>query len=117
MTVYAIISERAEIGEHREAVMAVTIPEKPGSFKKFCRLLGKKSITEFNYRYADPKEAHVFVGVSIRNRNEAEELIAKLKQKGLPTEDLSNNEMAKLHIRHLVGGHANEVNNENSLSL
>ncbi len=106
------ISERAEIGEHREAVMSVTIPEKPGSFKKFCRLLGKKSITEFNYRYANPKEAHVFVGVSIRNRNEAEELIAKLKQKGLPTEDMSNNEMAKLHIRHLVGGHANEVKNE-----
>ncbi|MCH9639407.1 MAG: threonine ammonia-lyase, biosynthetic [Betaproteobacteria bacterium] len=106
------ISERAEIGEHREAVMSVTIPEKPGSFKKFCRLLGKKSITEFNYRYANPKEAHVFVGVSIRNRNEAEELITKLKQKGLPTEDMSNNEMAKLHIRHLVGGHANEVKNE-----
>jgi len=106
------ISERAEIGEHREAVMSVTIPEKPGSFKKFCKLLGTKSITEFNYRYANPKEAHVFVGVSIRNRNEAEELIAKLKQKGLPTEDMSDNEMAKLHIRHLVGGHAYDVKNE-----
>jgi threonine dehydratase len=106
------ISERAEIGEHREAVMSVTIPEKPGSFKKFCKLLGTKSITEFNYRFANPKEAHVFVGVSIRNRNEAEELIEKLKQKGLPTEDMSHNEMAKLHIRHLVGGHAHEIKNE-----
>ncbi|MCP5291618.1 threonine ammonia-lyase, biosynthetic [Nitrosomonas sp.] len=106
------ISERAEIGEHREAVMAVSIPEKPGSFKKFCNLLGAKSITEFNYRYADPKEAHVFVGVSVRNREETEKLIADLQKSGLSTEDLSNNEMAKLHIRHLVGGHAPEIENE-----
>jgi threonine dehydratase len=106
------ISERAEIGEQREAVMSVTIPEKPGSFKKFCTMLGPKSITEFNYRYADPKEAHVFVGVSVRNRDEALKLIQDLKKNGLATEDLSNNEMAKLHIRHLVGGHAHEVKNE-----
>jgi threonine dehydratase len=106
------ISERAEIGEQREAVMSVTIPEKPGSFKKFCAMLGPKSITEFNYRYADPKEAHVFVGVSVRNRDEALKLIQDLKKNGLATEDLSNNEMAKLHIRHLVGGHAHEVKNE-----
>lgn len=106
------ISERAEIGEHREAVMAVTIPEKPGSFKKFCNLLGAKSITEFNYRYADPKEAHVFVGVSVRNREETEQLITDLQKSGLNTQDLSNNEMAKLHIRHLVGGHAPEIKNE-----
>jgi len=106
------ISERAEIGEQREAVMSVTIPEKPGSFKKFCAMLGPKSITEFNYRYADPKEAHVFVGVSVRNRDEALKLIQDLKRNGLATEDLSNNEMAKLHIRHLVGGHAHEVKNE-----
>ncbi|GJL71004.1 MAG: L-threonine dehydratase [Nitrosomonas sp.] len=106
------ISERAEIGEQREAVLSVTIPEKPGSFKKFCAMLGPKSITEFNYRYADPKEAHVFVGVSVRNRDEALKLIQDLKKNGLATEDLSNNEMAKLHIRHLVGGHAHEVKNE-----
>ncbi len=106
------ISERAEIGEQREAVMSVTIPEKPGSFKKFCNLLGAKSITEFNYRYANPREAHVFVGVSVRNRNEAQALIKELKQSGLATEDMSDNEMAKLHIRHLVGGHAHEVKNE-----
>lgn len=106
------ISERAEIGEQREAVMSVTIPEEPGSFKKFCAMLGARSITEFNYRYADPKKAHVFVGVSVRNREEASKLIQDLKNNGLPTEDLSNNEMAKLHVRHLVGGHAHEVKNE-----
>jgi len=106
------VSERAELGEQREAVMSVTIPEKPGSFKKFCAMLGTKSITEFNYRYADPKEAHVFVGVSVHNRNEAEKLIKSLKKSGLRTEDLSDNEMAKLHIRHLVGGRASGVKNE-----
>ncbi|PTN12133.1 threonine ammonia-lyase, biosynthetic [Nitrosomonas aestuarii] len=106
------ISERAEIGEHREAVMAVTIPEKPGSFKKFCNLLGTKSITEFNYRYSDSMEAHVFVGISVRNREETEKLIADLQKSGLNTQDMSNNEMAKLHIRHLVGGHAPEIQNE-----
>jgi threonine dehydratase len=105
------VSERAELGEHREAVMAVTIPEEPGSFKKFCAMLGAKSITEFNYRYADPKEAHVFVAVSVRNREEAAELIRSLVESGLHTVDLSDNEMAKLHIRHLVGGRA-EVKNE-----
>jgi threonine dehydratase len=106
------VSERAELGEHREAVMAVTIPEEPGSFKKFCAMLGAKSITEFNYRYADPKEAHVFVGVSVRDREEAASLIKSLVESGLDTVDLSDNEMAKLHIRHLVGGRAREVKNE-----
>ena len=106
------VSERAEIGEQREAVMSVTIPEKPGSFKKFCAMLGAKSITEFNYRYDDPKEACVFVGVSVRNRNETDRLIKVLERNGLHTEDLSDNEMAKLHIRYLVGGHANGVKNE-----
>jgi threonine dehydratase len=106
------VSERAELGEHREAVMAVTIPEEPGSFKKFCAMLGAKSITEFNYRYADPKEAHVFVAVSVRDREEAASLIKSLVESGLDTVDLSDNEMAKLHIRHLVGGRAREVKNE-----
>ena len=106
------VAERAELGEQREAVMAVTIPEEPGSFKKFCAMLGPRSITEFNYRYADPKEAHVFVGVSVKNREEAAKLIKDLERSGLRTEDLSDNEMAKLHIRHLVGGHAGEVKNE-----
>ncbi|MDP1558907.1 MAG: threonine ammonia-lyase, biosynthetic [Nitrosomonas sp.] len=106
------ISERAELGEQREAVMSVTIPEKPGSFKKFCAMLGTKSITEFNYRYADPKEAHVYVGVSVRNRDEVLKLISSLRKGGLNTVDFSDNEMAKLHIRHLVGGHAHEIKNE-----
>src|SRR5574340_49041 len=74
------VSERAELGEHREAVMAVTIPEEPGSFKKFCAMLGTKSITEFNYRYADPNEAHVFVAVSVRDREAAAQLIKGLER-------------------------------------
>lgn len=106
------VSERAELGEQREAVMSVTIPEEPGSFKKFCAMLGTKSITEFNYRYSDPKEAHVFVGVSVRDRGEATKLIKSLEKIGLHAEDLSDNEMAKLHVRHLVGGRAREVKNE-----
>jgi len=106
------VSERAELGERREAVMSVTIPEKAGSFKKFCAMLGTKNITEFNYRYADPKEAHVFVGISVRNRDEAAKLIKGLEKNGLRTVDFSDNEMAKLHVRHLVGGHARGVENE-----
>ena len=106
------ISERAELGEQREAVMSVTIPEQPGSFRKFCTMLGTKNITEFNYRYADPKEAHVFVGVSVRNRAETTELIRDLKKNNLYARDFSENEMAKLHIRHLVGGHAPGLKNE-----
>ncbi len=106
------VSERAELGEQREAIMSVTIPEQPGSFRKFCNLLGAKGITEFNYRYSDPSEAHVFVGVSVRNRDEALKLIRNLRESGLNTEDLNDNEMAKLHVRHLVGGHARDVENE-----
>lgn len=106
------VSERAELGEQREVVMAVTIPEEPGSFKKFCAMLGTRSITEFNYRYADPAEAHVFVGVSVHNREEAGNLIRSLEESGLNTEDLSANEMAKLHIRHMVGGRSRDVRNE-----
>lgn len=106
------IAERAEIGEKREAVFAVTIPEKPGAFKAFCRLLGGRNITEFNYRYSDPKNAHIFVGVAISNPAESAKLEADLQQQGLPTIDLTNNEVAKLHLRHLVGGHAPQAENE-----
>lgn len=106
------IAERAEIGEKREAVFAVTIPEKPGAFKAFCRLLGGRNITEFNYRYSDPKNAHIFVGVAITNPAESAKLEADLQQQGLPTIDLTNNEVAKLHLRHLVGGHAPQAENE-----
>jgi len=100
------VAERAEVGEHREAILAVTIPEKPGSFKKFCATLGARNITEFNYRIADPRQAHVFVGVEVHNRDETERIVKVLRREGLETLDLSDDEMAKLHVRHMVGGHA-----------
>lgn len=106
------IAERAEIGEKREAVFAVTIPEKPGAFKAFCRLLGGRNITEFNYRYSDPQNAHIYVGVAINNPSESAKLEADLQKQGLPTIDLTDNEVAKLHLRHLVGGHAPQAENE-----
>jgi threonine dehydratase len=106
------VAERAEIGESREAVLAVTIPEKPGSFKTFCRLLSGRSITEFNYRYSDPKFAHIFVGLTIRDSNEPANLVKMLESHQLPAIDLTNNEVAKLHLRHLVGGHAPQAENE-----
>ena len=106
------IAERAELGEHREAILAVTIPETPGSFKTFCTLLGARNITEFNYRYADNQAAHVFVGIQVTNRLAATELIAMLQANQLTTVDLTDNEMAKLHVRHLVGGHAPQVKHE-----
>jgi len=106
------IAERAEVGEKREAVLAVTIPEKPGAFKSFCRLLGGRNITEFNYRYSDPQNAHIFVGVAVSDPSESAKLVSALQQKCLPTLDLSDNEVAKLHLRHLVGGHAPQAENE-----
>jgi threonine dehydratase len=106
------IAERAELGEHREAVLAVTIPEKPGAFKAFCRLLGNRNITEFNYRFSDPKNAHIFVGVAIHSPAESENLVQALQQQGLPALDLTHNEVAKLHLRHLVGGHAPQAEHE-----
>ena len=106
------VAERAELGEHREAIFAATIPETPGSFRRFCELLGKRNITEFNYRYADQREAQVFVGVNVRNRNELPELLTNLNAANIATVDLSDNEMAKLHIRHLVGGRAPQAGDE-----
>lgn len=106
------IAERAELGEKREAVLAVTIPERPGAFKAFCRLLGNRNITEFNYRYSDPKEAHIFVGVAVNDPAESAQLVKDLEAQGLPALDLSANEVAKLHLRHLVGGHAPQAENE-----
>lgn len=101
------VSERAEIGEQREALFAVTIPERPGSFKTFCQTIGKRGITEFNYRYSDADDAQVFAGVQLRDGlNERHELIKKLKAKKYPVLDMTDNEMAKMHVRHLVGGHA-----------
>ncbi|MCX4027158.1 threonine ammonia-lyase, biosynthetic [Endozoicomonas sp. SM1973] len=107
------ISERAELGERREAIIAVTIPEKPGSFKTFCQTLGKRNITEFNYRYYDNKQAHIFVGVQTKpDTDTKEQLVQQLQDAGYPVVDLSDNEMAKLHIRHMVGGHAEAVKDE-----
>jgi threonine dehydratase len=99
------VSERAEIGERREALLAVTIPEQPGSFRQFCRAIGKRGITEFNYRYADARQAHVFAGVKLQDGDaERCKLITALREQGYPVEDLTDSELAKLHIRHMVGG-------------
>ncbi|MRR51902.1 MAG: threonine ammonia-lyase, biosynthetic [Rhodocyclaceae bacterium] len=106
------VAERAEVGEQREAVLAVTLPEKPGSYKKFVSLIGSRNITEFNYRYHDAGEAHVFVGVQVPNRAESVKFVEQLRKNGYPTLDLTDDEMAKLHIRHLVGGHAPQVDHE-----
>jgi len=108
------ISEVTEIGEKREAVLAVTIPEKPGSFKTFCKAIGKRNVTEFNYRFADNKSAHIFVGMQVSPAaNDLTDLLAQLTSQGYPVVDMTDNEMAKLHVRHMVGGHApSAVNNE-----
>src|SRR5438128_1753387 len=100
------VAERAEVGERREAILAVTIPERPGSFRRFCGIIGPRNITEFNYRMADAEVAHVFVGVGINSRDETADIVRSLQREGLKTLDLSDDEMAKLHVRHLVGGHA-----------
>lgn len=106
------ISERTEIGEKREAVIAVTIPERPGSFGKFCRAMSRRMVTEFNYRYTDKDEAHIFVGLSVSSDQDREDLIADLQNKGYPVSDMTDNEMAKSHIRHMVGGRAPEITDE-----
>ncbi len=107
------IAELAALGEQREALLGVTIPERPGSFRAFCHALGPRSITEFNYRYADAREAHVFAGVQLRQGvKEKDALLAQLGEKGYPVVDLSNNEMAKLHVRYMVGGHGGPVEDE-----
>ena len=110
------ISERTEIGEKREAVLAVTIPEKPGSFRKFCNVLGKRNITEFNYRYSGTEtgsaEAQIYVGVQITEQQDREILVSELESAGYPLLDLTDNELAKLHIRYMVGGHSASVGDE-----
>jgi threonine dehydratase len=106
------IAEEAEVGEHREAILAVTIPERPGSFRKFCSLLGARSVTEFNYRIADSKDAHIFVGIEVQGRDQTARIVRNLRRHGLTTLDLSDNEMAKLHARHMVGGRAPFARNE-----
>jgi len=107
------VAERAELGEQREVLLAVTISERPGSFREFCEIIGKRGITEFNYRYADPSQAHIFVGVQMRQDSGGKEaLIKSLTDKDYPVIDLSDNEIAKLHIRYMVGGHAEGLSDE-----
>ena len=106
------VAERAEVGERREAVLAVTLPEQPGAYKKFMSLIGNRNITEFNYRYSQSTEAHIFVGVQVQGRAESVKLIEHLRKHGYPTVDLTDDELAKLHVRHLVGGHSPVADHE-----
>ena len=106
------VAERAEIGEGREALLAVTIPERPGAFGQFCRTVGTSVVTEFNYRLSGRTDAQIFVGVQIASRGEAEALVSRLRATGYETADLTDNEMAKLHVRHMVGGRTPHVESE-----
>ncbi|MVW72399.1 threonine ammonia-lyase, biosynthetic [Bordetella sp. 15P40C-2] len=106
------VAERAEVGEMREAIFAVTLPEQRGSFRRFCELVGNRSVTEFNYRISDAQRAHVFVGVQISSPNEPEKIAANFRRHGFDTLDLTQDEMAKTHLRHMVGGRSTLANNE-----
>ena len=106
------VAERADVGENREAVFAVTIPEEPGSFRRFCELVGPRHITEFNYRISHKKEAHVFVGLQVSDRNESARIMQTFNRNNFATIDLTDDELAKLHIRHMVGGKSPLAQNE-----
>lgn len=106
------VAERAEVGEEREAVFAVTIPEERGSFKRFCALLGPRSVTEFNYRIANARTAHVFVGLTTREHGESTEIARRFEKQGFATVDLTHDELAKTHIRHMVGGRSELARDE-----
>jgi len=106
------VAERAELGEGREALLAVTIPERPGAFRAFCAALGACVVTEFNYRLSGRDQAEIFVGVATATRNDGEQLANRLRDQGYETADLSGNEMAKLHVRHMVGGRTPHVGAE-----
>jgi threonine dehydratase len=107
------VAERAELGEHREALIAVEIPERKGEFLRFCEALGLRSITEFNYRYAPSERARIFVGVALQgDPREAQALLEALAARGYPVLDLSDNELAKLHVRHMIGGHVPTISDE-----
>jgi threonine dehydratase len=98
------ISERAEVGEQREVILGVTIAEEPGSFRRFCQTLGKRSVSEFNYRYASDDEAHVYVGLQVSAGDDRRAVTAGLEEAGYRVQDMTDNEAAKLHVRHMVGG-------------
>jgi len=106
------VAERAELGEAREALIAVTIPERKGAFREFCGAIGRRVVTEFNYRLSGRQQAHIFVGFATQSRQDADALIAQLRGSGYETVDLTDNEMAKLHVRHMVGGHAPDAQHE-----
>ena len=106
------VSEQTEIGERREAILECRIPEEKGAFKSFIRKLGKRSVTEFNYRYFDPSRAYVFVGLSVADREETRRIVAQLTAAKIGTIDLSDDALAKEHIRHMVGGHTQGIHDE-----
>ncbi|MGK7910074.1 MAG: threonine ammonia-lyase, biosynthetic [Synechococcus sp.] len=106
------VAERAELGERREAIFAVNIPEKPGSLRKFCNCLGTRNLTEFNYRIADRQEAHIFVGLQVQNREDASQMKDTFETAGLKTLDLTDDELTKMHLRHMVGGRSPLAKNE-----
>lgn len=107
------VAERAEIGEHREALLAVTIPEEVGSFRRFCEVIGPRSVTEFNYRYSEDTEAYIFVGIELQNgTTDKNALMARIGDHGYPVIDMTDNELAKLHIRYMVGGRSQMLKNE-----
>lgn len=106
------VAERAEVGQHREAILAVTIPERPGSFLRFCEVMGRRPITEFNYRLASREAAHVFVGLQVGGRDGASDLAGALSAAGYPVVDLSQDDVAKTHVRHMVGGRASSARDE-----
>ena len=106
------VAERAEIGEAREALLAITIPERAGAFREFCSVLGRRVVTEVNYRVSSRSMAHIFVGIATQSRQDGVALAHQLQAAGYETEDLTDNEMAKLHVRHMVGGRAPDVRDE-----
>ncbi|MGL5806275.1 MAG: threonine ammonia-lyase, biosynthetic, partial [Xenococcaceae cyanobacterium] len=106
------VAERAELGEKREAIFAVTIPEQRGSLRNFCECLGRHNLTEFNYRIASEGEAHIFVGIQIQNRADAAQIAATFEKNGFKTLDLTDDEFTKLHLRHMVGGRSHLASNE-----
>ena len=106
------ISERTEVGEKREAILAVSLDEKPGSFRNFCEALGVRTISEFNYRFSDAKQAQIFVGLKVTSDEDRFQLIKDLTQQGYPVSDLTDSEIAKSHIRHMVGGRSPQVGQE-----
>lgn len=111
------VAERAEVGEEREALLAVTIPEERGSFKRFCETIGPRSVTEFNYRISDEKQAHVFVGLTTREKGESKKIAKAFEQQGFATVDLTHDELAKTHIRHMVGGRSSLAEGERLYSF